>query len=93
MQQQEDEAHRRTLQQTIESLNADIGRLQGRSQAAEQSMMAMRQQHTTAMAEMTAKTAEAAAACEQLDDAQHRAAQAEASSEKALQVRLHLVFH
>eukprot|EP00892_Ulva_mutabilis_P009014 jgi/Ulvmu1/6485/UM003_0116.1 len=83
--QMEDEAHRRTLQQTIESLNADIGRLQGRSQAAEHSMAAMRQQHEEAMADMTAKTAEAAAACEELDEAKHRASQAEASSEKALQ--------
>lgn len=86
VQQHEDDVQRRTLQQTIESLNNDIGRLQDRSQAAEQSMVAMRAQHEAAMADMTAKTAEATTACEQLDEARHRAAHAEASSEKALQV-------
>lgn len=83
---EEDEAHRRTLQQTIESLNADVGRLKGRAQAAEQSMAGMSKQHDEAMAEMTAKTAAATEACDQLEDARHRASQAESSAEKALQV-------
>lgn len=86
LQLKEDEANRQTLQHTIESLNADIGRLQGRAQAAEQSMAGMAKQHDEAMEEMTAKTAAATEACEQLDDARHRASQAESSSEKALQV-------
>lgn len=49
-------------------------------------MAGMTKQHDEAMAEMTEKTAAAAEACEQLEDAKHRASQSDSAAEKALQV-------
>lgn len=49
-------------------------------------MVGMAKQHDEAMADMTAKTAAATEACDQLEEARHRASQAESSAEKALQV-------